>query len=85
MEGKFLGSAELIPSFVVVVVVIQDKLQEESDSREIPETGSEVILDEIMLFVLILAALLNYMKDFLEIISHYIFTLKLNKTRFLDL
>ena len=41
---------------------------------------SKFIIDEFVLFVLLLAELLDYLEELMEVLIYYSFTLKLNKT-----
>ena len=67
------------PAFAAIMDAIQDKFQEEAESRENSDTGSEVIMDGIILFEILLVELLNDMGLVLEILIHYICHLKLKK------
>ena len=48
----------------------QDDCKEESDKRGNPNKGSEFIMDDNMLFTLLLANLLNYLEVVIEVLSH---------------
>lgn len=51
--------------------------------RDIPNTGSEIIMNETMIFALLLSHLLHYLEVMLEVLFNYQCTVKLNKTRLL--
>ena len=56
--------------------------EEEADMQDISDTFSKDIVDDIMLYALLLVVLLKYLEVVLEILSHYKCNLKPNKTRF---
>ena len=69
------------PVFASMMNVIEDELQEKSDRRYIPDMCSEVIMDNVMFFVLLLAALLNYLELVLELLIQYRCMININKNR----
>ena len=68
--------------FAAVISIVPSKWQEEADMQDISDTFSKDIMDDIMLYALLLVVLLKYLEVVLEILSHYKCNLKPNKTRF---
>ena len=70
--------------FAAMMAVIPADWKEESDRKEIPYIGYEIIMYDTLLFALLMESLLSYMEYFIEILSHYRYMLKFKKTQFLE-
>ena len=80
LASRISPNKNYAPVFAVMMAFIQDKFHEEADRRDIPDTDSEVIMDGTMLFALLHVEIIKYMEVVLEIMIHYIYTLKLKKS-----
>ena len=67
------------PVFTFMTEVIKVNWKQESNRRGIFNTGSELIMYYIMLFVLLLSIILNYLEVVLEVLRHYFSTIKIEK------
>ena len=78
-----MGTLNAAPVFCAMMEPLKRKWDALALERQLTDFGSEVIMDDIQLFALLLSVLLQYFECVLEILQFHCATLKLRKCRFL--
>ena len=71
-----MGALNAAPIFGAMMAILQEQWQHKADEQRIQDCGSKVIMDDIMLFALALASLLQYFEVVLSVLQHHSATLK---------
>ena len=77
-----MGLVNASPTFAGMMPVIRKLWQDAADEARV-QGGSEVIIDDVMLFALTVHGLFAYMRIVLATLKHFRCTVKLKKCRFL--
>ena len=78
-----MGALNAAPVFAAMMMCLQREWQANADAIPLPDTGSEVIIDDVMLFAMVLDVIMKYFEEVLKVLQKYRATLKLKKCRFL--
>ena len=70
LENMLMGSHNAAPVFAAMMGVVHAGWQEKYYKRCIPDTCLEVIIYYVMIFMLLIAALINYLEVGLDVLSH---------------
>jgi hypothetical protein len=78
-----MGALNAAPVFAAMMKVFQLEWQHKADLAGLKETGSEVIIDDVILYATEVHTLLQYFRIVLGVLQHYRATVKLKKCHFL--
>ena len=76
-----MGAQNSAPTFTSIMEVIRIEQNKVSDTNGVPDTVSEFIKDDIMIFVMILDALIKYLETVLKILCFYRFMMEIQKIK----
>ena len=72
-----MGALNAAPVFAAIMKVFQLEWQHKTDVAGLKETGSEVIIDDVILYATEVRTLLQYFRIVLGVLQHYRATVKL--------